>query len=122
MEKKMTYATAIDKAIAGEVTAEVKDRLIELKASLAHKPSAKKTAEKSAEDAANKTLMAEVLTLIGKPATVSEILATGKFPTGTSSPKVTSILTKMVADGTVVNTKDKKKSFYALAEVETEAE
>ena len=117
MEKKMTYATAIDKALAGEVTAEVVERLTDLKASLA-KRSSKRSEKKVAEQDASKSLVVSALEAIGKAAQVTEIVAV----TGLSSQKVTAMLTKLVADGVVVRTVDKKKAFYALVKTESEAD
>ena len=111
--KKMTYANAIDEALKGNLTAEVIERLGELKVSLAHKPSEKKSAEKVAAENAEKEVVLKALEVVGKPATVTEIIAGGKLDY--SGPKVTSVLGKLVAEGKAVKTVDKKKSFYGLA-------
>jgi predicted transcriptional regulator len=119
MEKKMTYATAIDKAINGEVTAEVIDRLNDLKASLA-KRSENRSNKKSAEQDAFKVIVMEALETASKPVTVTELLATGVFDASVSAQKVTAMLKKMVAEGTVIKTPDKKHNLYSVAEGEVE--
>ena len=114
---KMTYAVAIDKAINGELTAEVVERLGDLKASLA-KRSSKPSEKKVAEQDSAKNAIAGALAVIGKPCRVDDIArATGLIP-----QKVTAMLTKMVADGVAVRTLDKKKAFYALVPTEDEGE
>ena len=118
MEKKMTYAVAIDKAIAGELTEEVIARLGDLKVKLA-KPSETRAKKASTAQDGFKEVVKTALEAIGKPATVTEILATGAFEPGTSSQKITAALKKMVeVDGTVAKTVDKKKSYFALVESE----
>lgn len=83
-----------------------------------------KTLEKKAanrkptkEQVANIGLKADILeTLkaINKPATVSELLATGRFEATITNQKLTSLLTQMVKTKEVVRETDKKKAFYSV--------
>ena len=116
MEKKMTYAQALDVVIAKEDNEEVKARLVDLKATLA-KRTAKRSEKKSAEQDAFKNEVLSALNLIGKAATVTELFATGVFAADVSPQKISAYLKKMVeVDGTVVKTVDKKKSYFSVAE------
>lgn len=47
-----------------------------------------------------------------EPFTVTQILAKGNFPEGTSNQKVTALLRQLIEAGEVVKTTDKKKSFF----------
>lgn len=114
---KMTYAVAIDKAINGELSAEVVERLNDLKASLA-KRSSKPSEKKVAEQDGAKRAIASAMAVIGKPCQVNDIAITA----GLSPQRVTAMLTKMVADGVAIRTLDKKKAFYALIPTEGESE
>jgi len=119
MEKKMTYAVAIDKAIEAVGAGEVADRLTDLKAVLA-KRAEKRSEKKDTAQEQIKTEIASVLGLVGKPVTVTEILAQGVLGADVSAQRVSAMLKKMVeVDGTVVKTIDKKKSYFSLA-VKTE--
>lgn len=115
MEKKMTYAVAIDKAIEAVGAGEVADRLTDLKAVLA-KRAEKRSEKKDTAQEQIKTEIASVLGLVGKPVTVTEILAQGVLGADVSAQRVSAMLKKMVEiDGTVVKTIDKKKSYFSLA-------
>lgn len=115
MEKKMTYAVAIDKAIEAVGAGEVADRLADLKAVLA-KRAGKRSEKKDTAQEQIKTEIASVLGLVGKPVTVTEILAQGVLGVDVSAQRVSAMLKKMVeVDGTVVKTIDKKKSYFSLA-------
>lgn len=71
----------------------------------------KPSKEKVEADEALKAQIFEVLSAEGK--TVTEIVNAVDVE-GLSTSKATAILKKMVADGTVENVKDKKKSLYRL--------
>ena len=118
--KKMTYAVAIDKAINGEVNAEVAERLTDLKAMLAKRASAKSKAKAEAQDTEKATIVSALATF-GKPVQVGEVVKAindVKF----NSQKVTALLVKLVADGKVAREMDKKKAFYSLVQEETSDE
>lgn len=104
MEKKMTYAVALDNAIAVVEDAETKARLEDLKASLAKKTSAKKTVDNTIYfDAVRDALSNGALT-------PTELMAKVGVA---NTQKVASIVKGM----TDVNKVTKgKKIFYSLAE------
>lgn len=79
---------------------------------------------------ANEALFVDVLAAlerVGKPVVVSQLLEDAELKeaveaTGAnfSSQKVSALLNKMIDAKLVVNTKEKKKSFYSVAETEVE--
>lgn len=112
MANKMTYIQAIDNALE-VVSGETAERLQALKQTLIDR-NAKRVTKKADVNSAFKTQIVNALQAIGKPATVGEILATNLFEAGTSNQKVTSMLTQMVKEQTVIREADKKKAFYSL--------
>ena len=115
--KAMNYARLAEILDMVELKAEEKERLckfIDHEVELIEKKAASK---KSTTDTAleeNKLLVLDILADLAKPVTVSEILK-ADAPDTWSAPKVTAILQKLIADGKVVNVKEKKKSYYSLA-------
>lgn len=115
--KAMNYARFAEILDMVELEAEEKERLcrfIDHEVELIKKKAASK---KSSTDTAleeNKLLVLDILADLAKPVTVSEILKED-VPEGWTAPKVTAILQKLLAEGKVVNVKDKKKSLYSLA-------
>jgi hypothetical protein len=115
--KAMNYARLAEILDMVELEAEEKERLcrfIDHEVELIEKKAASK---KSSTDTAleeNKLLVLDILADLAKPVTVSEILKED-VPEGWTAPKVTAILQKLLAEGKVVNVKDKKKSLYSLA-------
>ena len=124
MANKMTYVQAIDNALQ-VVEGETAERLQALKQTLV-KRNAKRVTKKNDVNAGFKAQIMQVLQVLGRPATVSDILATNVLEAGTSNQKVTSMLTQMVKAQEVVRETDKKKAFYSLpvapAAEETETE
>lgn len=123
MANKMTYVQAIDNALE-VVDGETAERLQALKQTLVER-NAKRVTKKNDVNAGFKAQIVQALQAIGKPATVSDILATNLFAAGTTNQKVTSMLTQMVKAQEVVRETDKKKAFYSLPiapETEGEAE
>ena len=112
MANKMTYVQAIDNALQ-VVNGETAERLTALKAKLQER-TAKRNDKKADADAEFKAVVVKALKAVGKPATVTELLATKVFDAEVTNQRVTSMLTKMVKDGSVVRETDKKKAFYTL--------
>ena len=81
---------------------------------LEDKAANRKPTKTQKENEGVKDAIVEALAEIGKPATVTEILATDKFEATVTNQKVTALLRQMIADNVVVKTADKKKSFFAL--------
>lgn len=113
MEKKMTYAVAIDKALEVVTDEEVRDRLNDLKVSLSKRTEHKVSKEKQAKDEAVKN---EILnTLAGSTGLrVSEILAEGDFEDAVNAQKITAMVVALEKEGKVVRTITKKVSFFSL--------
>lgn len=55
---------------------------------------------------------------IGKPATITELMASNEelSPTKVSAQKVSSLVTQMVKAGTLVRTEEKRKAYFSLAQ------
>ena len=62
-----------------------------------------------------KTQIISVLERVGKPMTVTQLLAESEF-TGLSNQKVSALLTQLRKSGEVVRTIEKKVAFYSLAD------
>ena len=115
MANKMTYVEALNIAIE-KVDGETKERLEALKGTLEKRGSNRKPTKTQKANEGVKGTILEALAEIGKPASVTEILATGKFEEGTTNQKLTALLRQMVEkDGTVDKTVDKKRSYFAPA-------
>ena len=74
----------------------------------------KKPTKTQEENVAIKDEIMSVLTSEG--ATVTEIQSKSEMLGGLSNQRVSALLRQMIADGTVVKSVDKKKSYFALAE------
>ena len=66
----------------------------------------------------NETIKAQIISVlerVGKPMTVTQLLAESEF-TGLSNQKVSALLTQLRKSGEVVRTIEKKVAFYSLAD------
>ena len=66
----------------------------------------------------NETIKAQIVSVlerVGKPMTVTQLLAENEF-TGLSNQKVSALLTQLRKSGEVVRTIEKKVAFYSLAD------
>ena len=81
---------------------------------LEDKAANRKPTKTQKENEGVKDEIVNVLAAFGKPATVTEVLAKGNFPADTSNQKITALLRQLIADGKVVKTVDKKKSFFEV--------
>lgn len=120
MEKRLSYGVALDRALDALVKVEGFDaetyaKLKELRVSLQNR-SASRSAKKADANAQFKGVVLDALRAVGKPATVTELLATGVFEVNTTNQRVSAILKQMVEnDKTVIKEVDKKKSYFAIA-------
>ena len=73
----------------------------------------RKASKKASANGDYKIAVTDCLARLSDPATVTTILAESGL--AISNQKMTAVLKEMIADGTVINTKDKKGSYYALA-------
>lgn len=127
----MTQAQAITLAIAlinGENTvdgaeintAEVLDKLDTMRNTLVNKSHSKINEKVLAQRSALSNIVLKTLAELDRPVTVSELQrANAELQTYNgeivSGQRITAILNPLVTAGSVVNTKDKKKSLFALA-------
>ena len=115
--KAMKYARLAEILDMVELEAAEKEMLcqfLDREVELIEKKQASKKSSTDKEMESNKELVLDILADLAKPVTVSEILKED-VPEGWTAPKVTAILQKLLAEGKVVNVKDKKKSLYSLA-------
>lgn len=120
MEKKMTYAVAIDKALEVVVDEEVKARLADLKASLQKRASSKKATKTQVANEGIKTQILEVLAKADAPMTATKVM--DSLEEKYSIQKVSALLKALVDSGEIVKTSEKKVSLFALATDEEEGE
>lgn len=112
----ITYAQALEVAIALVNDDEVREKLEALKVQLAKRSTSKKTPTKTQKE--NKVIMDQiVLTLeaIGEPSTVTEILEYGIEGYTLTNQKTSALLRKLVEAGKVTKTIEGKKAKFALA-------
>lgn len=117
MTKAMKFARLAEILDMVELEATEKEMLcqfLDREVELIEKKQASKKSSTDKEMESNKELVLDILADLAKPVTVSEILKED-VPEGWTAPKVTAILQKLLAEGKVVNVKDKKKSLYSLA-------
>ena len=117
MTKAMKFARLAEILDMVELEAAEKEMLcqfLDREVELIEKKQASKKSSTDKEMESNKELVLDILADLAKPVTVSEILKED-VPEGWTAPKVTAILQKLLAEGKVVNVKDKKKSLYSLA-------
>lgn len=112
MEKKMTYAQAIDNAINGTMTDEVKARLEELKASLAKRSQGKVTKTQEANVGIKEVIM-DVLAKAESALTVTEMLKDERLSEYSGS-KITALVTQLVKDGKVERAMVQKRARFSL--------
>ena len=113
---KMTYAQAIDIALAVVTDEMALEKLEALKAQLAKRGTGKKTPTKTQKE--NEGLMEVIvndLTEIGTPVTVTELIAQGEGLNGYTNQKISALLRKLVEAERVVKTMEKKKAYFAVA-------
>ena len=117
MTNKMTIKDYFNEVIA-LASANGRDDLVEFAkgriAVLDKKAAAKKPTKAQEENEVIKAEILAVLTNEGK--TVTDIQALSETLSALSNQRVSALLRQLIADGSVVKTVDKKKSYFALAE------
>lgn len=122
MEKKMTkkemFALVIEVVNGAEVAQ--KEEMLNFLAhevELLERKSSKSTTTKTqAENEKIMVLVAEGLAEMGKPVTITELMAGSEKVAGLSNQKLSALLRIMKERGEVVKITEKKKSFFSLAE------
>ena len=116
MTKKMTYVSAIENAINGNLTTEVIDKLTALKQSLEKKAGA--TRKPTARQTANENLRATLVEFInenseGDGFTVTDILKQCPEVEGDSNQHVSAILRKAVKAREISKGSVKRRTYFA---------
>ena len=105
-------------ALIAETTpenADVLTKFVENEIALLDKRAANKTATKTQkENEGIKALILDTLTEIDKPVTISEMQAFSADLAVYTNQKLSALLTQMKAEGTVVKTVEKKKSYFSV--------
>lgn len=108
---KMTYAVAIDSALDGVVTDEVREKLEALKASLARRNSGSRKPTKSQRE--NETVKADILALLsGEGRQCKEIAET----LGISGQKCSALLKQLVEGGLAEKYSEKRVTYFKAVE------
>lgn len=103
---KMTYAQAIDNAINGNITDEVKEKLEALKAQLAKRNSSNRKPSKA--QVANEALKGEIVATLTERKTATEVAEAF----GISNQKASALLTALVKADAIERTVEKGKAYF----------
>ena len=115
--EKMTYVKAIDVVLnGGEMTAEVKEKLEALKASIAKKNSAER--KPTATQTANEGFKVAILNAMesGKGYTITDLMKSVAEIADLSNQRVSAIVRQMVESGDVVREEIKRKASFTKVE------
>lgn len=111
----MTYAQALEIAIAVVEDEVAKERLEALKAQLAKRSSSKTPTKTQKENEVIMERIVDTLARIGKPATVTEILVSGIEGYTLTNQKTSALLRKLVEAERVVKAIEGKKAVFSIA-------
>jgi hypothetical protein len=113
--KNMTYAQALEIAIASVGEGEVADKLTALKASIIKRNSADRKPTKTQQ--ANEGIKAEILAFLadGDKHTVTEIMGGVASLDGASNQKAASLVRQLVESGALIREEIKRKAYFHLA-------
>ena len=117
MEKKMTYVMALDVVLnGGEVTAEVREKLMALKTSVEKKNSAER--KPTATQVANASLKEAMLDFmeVGKAYTVTDVMKGCEAVADLSNQRVSALMRQLVESGAVVREEVKRKAYFSKVE------
>lgn len=103
---KMTYAQAIDNAINGNITDEVREKLEALKAQLAKRNSGNRKPSKA--QVANKALKGEIVAMLTERKTATEVAEMFDI----SNQKASALLTALVKADAIERTVEKGKAYF----------
>lgn len=114
--EKMTYVDALTVAIDCAVLPEdVREKLDALRAQQMKRNSGEKKPTKTQKE--NVILcdaLYEMMKVLDKPMTVTELLAADEQLGKLGNQKVTALLRKLISDGRVVRTEEKRKAYYGV--------
>ena len=123
--EKLTYLKAVEVAIEAVEDVAVKEKLIDLKATLEKRKTNKGQTKTQKANELVKDTIYEVLVDNKdneKGLTVTEMLATKAFDATVTNQKLTALLRQMIEDGRVVKEVDKKKSYFKAIVVDETAD
>ncbi len=128
MEKKMTkkeWFAVLAQVVEGSEMENKEGALafISHEVELLEKKSAKSGQTKTQKE--NEEILVKILVAleeVGKAVTITELQAASAEMAQYSNQKLSALLKKLVEGGEVVKTTEKKKSYFAVAETETEGE
>lgn len=114
--EKMTYVKALEVAVNCEaLSAEVREKLEALKVQQEKRNSGEKKPTKVQQaNVAVKAHVVEVLSGLGKPVTVSELMQADAELGAMSNQKVSALLSQMVKSGEVVRSEEKRKAYFSV--------
>ena len=110
----MTYAQALEIAIAVVEDEVVKERLEALKAQLAKRSSSKTPTKTQKENEGIMETILAVLAEMSEPSTVTELITCNKGLENYSNQKISALLKKLVDAGKVEKIVDGKKAKFSL--------
>lgn len=116
------YFTDNEITVNGVTSSDIVKYAINEKGILSRKNS-KANEKKNTEDIAICEMLLQELANIGNPVTVGELMAQSETVKNyvkengepLTSPKITAMFTKMIPEGKIVKTQDKRKSYYTVA-------
>ena len=112
---KMTYAQAIDNAINGNITDEVKEKLEALKAQLAKRNSGERKPTKTqVENDGYKATIVQYLTSADSPKSIKELQTEVVDLSDLTNQRITHMLTDLVKAGTLDKAYVKKTPYYSI--------
>lgn len=113
---KLTYAQALEIAIASVEAREVKEKLTALKTSIAKKNSAeRKPTATQKENVGYKTAILEGME-VGKAYTITELMKSVAELEGLTNQRVSALVRQMVENGSVKREEVKRKAYFTKIE------
>lgn len=116
MTNKMTYVNAIDFALNGQVTDEVKEKLEALKAQLIKRNSADRKPTKTQRE--NEAIKGDILNWLVESCERGQTATAIAEHFGISNQKASALLTAMVKAGSLERTVEKRKAYFSPSENE----
>jgi len=114
MTKTMTYVNAIDSALNGTITEEVREKLEALKAQLEKRNSGSHKPTKA--QLANADLKGDILAFVGDTGAVRAMDVAGKFEI--SGQKASALLKQLVDGGLLTKYAEKRVTYFKIADAE----
>ena len=113
MTKREFLMMVVEKNITDEVLTYAQDEIEKMDERNANRKPSKAQVEKKAEDETKRVRLLEILRNSIEPMTSFQLIEVSGFEV--KPQKITALLTPLVADGKVVKTVVKKKTYYSIA-------